>query len=136
MRAVRRWFRKQLGRIPLYDDVAERIKVQEAADMIAIEYLEGLVGSGESKYPPDQVTKMLFQYQRSYQRSQGRRPSITSYTRTFDDLSDIQRTAFGFELEEIRAAYDEGIIGRRTYATMRDNVRLMLVDLDADLELA
>ena len=134
--AVRRWFRKQLGRIPLYDDVAERIKVQEAADMIAIEYLEGLVGSGESKYPPDQVTKMLFQYQRSYQRSQGRRPSITSYTRTFDDLSDIQRTAFGFELEEIRAAYDEGIIGRRTYATMRDNVRLMLVDLDADLELA
>ena len=92
--------------------------------------------SGSDELPSDQVTDLLFAFQRSYRRSQGKRPSITSYTRAVDDLDDIQRMAYNYELEEIRAAYSREEISRRTANEMRDNVYLMLVDLDADLELA
>lgn len=135
-RAIRRSVRKMLGNLPLYDDVAERIKVQEAADQIAIDFLESMMHSNESAFPPDQVTKMCFQFRNAYQRSQGRRPSITSYATTVDYLVDIQRMAFNIELEEIQAAHERGEISRQTANYMRDNVYLMLVDIDADMELA
>lgn len=135
-RAIRRWFRKQLGRIPLYEEITERIKVQEAADQIAIEYLGSLLADQNSKYPSDQVSELLFQYQRAYRRSQGQRPSITSFTRVSDGLEDVQRSAFNYELEEIHDAFERGEISRQTHNYMRDNVLLMLIDLDADLERA
>lgn len=135
-RALRRMVRKLMGKIPLYDDALERIKVQEAADLAAIEYLESLMQDPDSPFPSDKVTKLLFSFQRAYRRSQGRRPSITSYTRTVDELEDIRRMAYNFELDEIREAYSAGEISRQMANRMRDNVYLMLVDLDADLELA
>lgn len=135
-RALRRWFRKLAGKIPLYDDALERIKVQKAADLAAIDFLQGLMANEDSSFPSDHVTELLFAFQNSYRRSQGKRPSITSYTRTVDDLDDVQRAAYNFELEEIRLAHSREEISRHTANLMRDNVYLMLVDLDADLELA
>ncbi len=135
-RAIRRWFRKAAGELSGYDAVLERIKVQEASDLAAIDYLQGLMDSEDSAYPSDQVSQLLFQFQRAYRRSQGRRPSITSYTRSVDDMEDVLRMAYNFELQEIRRAYEEGRLSRRASNIMRDNVYLMLVDLDADMESA
>ncbi len=136
LRALRRWFRKQAGKLPLYDDALERIKVQQASDLAAIDYLKTLMNDSDSPFPSDQVTEMLFSFQTSYRQSKGARPSFTSYARTVDELGEIQRMAYNYELEEIRLAYSAGEISRKLANRMRDNVYLMLVELDTDMELA
>ena len=136
LRALRRSLRKLMGKLPLYDDAVERIKIQKAADLIAIEYLMSLIDDPECPFPLDQVTELLFSFQRSYKRSEGSLPSITTYARTLDDLGEIQRMAYNFELEEIRLAYSAEEISRKLAKRMRDNVYLMMVELDTNMELA
>ena len=53
-----------------------------------------------------------------------------------DDLGETQRMAYNFELEEIRLAYSAEEISRKLAKRMRDNVYLMMVELDTNMELA
>jgi hypothetical protein len=64
---------------------------------------------------------------------QSTRPEITMYARTTDGMEEIERFAYNVELDEIRYSLGRGDISRATAKEMRDNVYLMLVDLDAHL---
>ena len=108
-------------------------EVQMLLDKEAIRYLQRLSEAGGGPYHSEVVARVLVSYQRSLAALQSSRPDITGFARTTNKMEDVQRLAYNIELEEIRYALGRDEITRETAKDMRDNVYLMLVDLDADI---
>lgn len=109
------------------------IDIAIASEREAIELLNRYVESPRSPYPAEVVSRVLLDSQRTLRLLESRHPSVTAFTRTTYVMEGIQRRAYKFELEEIHAALQRDDIKRSTAASMRDNVYMMLVDLDADI---
>ncbi len=109
------------------------IDIQRASETHAIDYLQELLNSESSEYPAEVIAEVLLSYQSSLRALDSSRPGITQYAHTIDSTSDIERAAYNIELDEIGEAYENDLIDRSTAKSMRDNVYLMLVDLDAHI---
>ena len=57
-------------------------------------------------------------------------PSITTFTKTKDKTTDIERMALEIELEQIETRYDDGELSRAAAKRLRENVNLMQMDLE------
>ncbi len=95
----------------------------------AVRYLDWLL-QNDSPYPAETISHVMLSYQRSLRNAQQNSPSITSFARTADKVGQIQRLAYNMELDEVQKALDEKRISRATAKEMRENVYLMLVDLE------
>lgn len=109
------------------------LEVQIASQQEAIRYLSSLFQSDDDRYTTDALTRVMLTYRQALRAAQASRPSVTAYTHVTDNMHTIERTAYTIELDEIQKALDEGKISRKYAKSLRDNVYLMLVDLEMDL---
>ena len=103
---------------------------QMLMDQEAIRYLRELSESGGGEHHSEVVARVMLSYQRSLTALRSARPDITNFARTTNKMEEVQRLAYQIELEEIRYAQGRDDISRELAKEMRDNVYLMLVDLD------
>lgn len=130
-RVIRRSIRSWFTRVSNDEDRANAAEIQIMAERKAIEYLHSYLDTADDTYPTEVVAAVLLQFQMALRTLESSLPSITLYTRTTDRMDDVERFAYNVELEEIQNACERGAISRTTAKDMRDNVYLMLVDLDA-----
>lgn len=133
VRVVLHSFRRVRERLSGRSDDSAAFNVQVAAEREAVAYLHTFMEAGNDTYPSEVVAQVLLSYQAALRSLQSTRPEITMYAKTTDGMSEIERFAYNVELDEIRYALGRGDISRTTAKEMRDNVYLMLVDLDAHL---
>lgn len=130
---LRRYIRRLTERSFTKEGITSSTELQIKAEREAIRYISRYVDNPDSPYPAEVVSEVMLAYQQGLRSLLERRPSVTAYTRASDQSVDVQRRAYNYELEEIHNAVERGDIKRSTAAKMRDNVYLMLVDLDAEM---
>lgn len=101
----------------------------ESADY-AIGILQNLLQ--EETYPTEDVSKVIMKYEINLASLKQSRPSISTSFRAVGESADIRRLAYQLELEQIQKMYETDRITRQDAKSMRDNVQLMQMDLDAD----
>ena len=82
------------------------------------------------RFPVEDVTAVLLDYQRSIERLETNSPSLTVIARRGVQKESIQLRGVNYELEGIQDAQDEGLISRETARKMRDGAYLMRLDLE------
>ena len=104
-------------------------KVRIAAEESAIEYLQGLVDSPD--YPSEVVARRLISHERSLQALQSVQGS-PDYEEE-ETRQEIQRLAMALENDVIQDYYAEGLLTRAQAKDLRDNVSLMILDLEDNI---
>ena len=82
------------------------------------------------RFPVEDVTAVLLDYQRAVERLTNASPSLTVIARRGEQKETIQLRAVNYELEGIQDALDEGKIARDTARRMKDGAYLMRLDLE------
>ena len=82
------------------------------------------------RFPVEDVTAVLLDYQRSVERLETNSPSLTVLARRGVQKEAIQLRGVSLELEGIEEALDDGTISRETARKMRDGAYLMRLDLE------
>lgn len=129
VRFVHALWRLVPGASELQNQTARR-DVQIKSERYAIRYLAGLLDDPDSPYPADEIVRLRLSHISTLRLIESKRPDITAYTTTTNDMDDIERRAYAWELEEIQDSYDAGDISRGRARRMRDNVYLMQIDLE------
>lgn len=132
-RALVRYLGRFFERRPSDGSAASENDVAIKAEYEAVNFLARYVESPAAPYPAEVVAEVMLDCQRTLRALSDRRPSVTAYARATHVMEDVQRKACNYELEEIHAALERGDIKRPTATRMRDNVYLMLVDLNAEI---
>ena len=86
--------------------------------------------AGDSSANAEDISKLLIEYQRLLRTLRAAAPSITTFTKTQDKTTDIERMALEIELEQIGTRYDDGELSRAAAKRLRENVNLMQMDLE------
>lgn len=105
-------------------------KVRELSERYAIEYLQKLVTNPD--YPSEVVAKLMIGHERAlsvFDKSDATMTSEAVENATVS-IDEIQRRGLQFELEVIQDFYASGNLTRAQAKDMRDNVSLMLLDLE------
>ena len=105
-------------------------KVRELSERYAIEYLQKLVNNPD--YPSEVVAKLMIGHERAlsvFDKSDATMTSEAVENATVS-IDEIQRRGLQFELEVIQDFYASGNLTRAQAKDMRDNVSLMLLDLE------
>lgn len=105
-------------------------KVRELSERYAIEYLQKLVNNPD--YPSEVVAKLIIGHERAlsvFDKSDATMTSEAVENATVS-IDEIQRRGLQFELEVIQDFYASGNLTRAQAKDMRDNVSLMLLDLE------
>ena len=105
-------------------------KVRELSERYAIEYLQKLVNNPD--YPSEVVAKLMIGHERAlsvFDKSDATMTSEAVENATVS-IDEIQRRCLQFELEVIQDFYASGNLTRAQAKDMRDNVSLMLLDLE------
>lgn len=126
MRSVREWMPGMEH--PAAD--AEMRELEIAVLRKTLRYLEGMMASNESEYPPEVLGAEQARYSRAIVNLKRMRPSITYITKLEDNLDDIMREGYYLELQEITQRYENNEISRSLAKTLRENVHLMQLDLE------
>lgn len=108
-------------------------KVRELAERFAIEYLQRLVNNPD--YPSEVVAKLMINHERAlsvFDKSEATMISEAVQDATVS-IDEIQRRGLHLELEVIQDFYASGSLTREQAKDMRDNVSLMLLDLEESL---
>ena len=134
VRVLRRMFLHWTDEFSTNDSMAERRRIQQMLDSEALRYLRSLGTSNDHAYPAEVIAKVARSYQRSLNAIEKARPSVTVYARAVDHQEEVERMAYNFELEEVENALEREELTREGAKRMRDNVYLMLVDLDSHVE--
>lgn len=84
----------------------------------------------KSTVAAEDASKLILEYEASIAALGNSRTSVTTSIRIADESDDIRRFAYRTELEQIQRMYEEERISRQEARNMRDNVMLMMMDLD------
>lgn len=105
-------------------------KVRELSERYAIEYLQKLVNNPD--YPSEVVAKLMIGHERALSVFDKLDATMTSEAveNATVSIDEIQRRGLQFELEVIQDFYASGNLTRAQAKDMRDNVSLMLLDLE------
>lgn len=131
--ALKRYLRRIFERTMIDEGKSNLTILQIEGEHEAIRLLQSYIDNPESPYPPEVITDVLSDYQRTLKSLKTKGPSVTAFTKSIDAMEDIQRSAYYLELQEIKEAADENRIRRSTAIEMRDDVYLMLIDLDTSM---
>ena len=100
----------------------------------AIAYLEKLLARNDSSAPSAAIAEQLAAHRATLQVIENANPSTTMTMHRMDaKVLEVERFAYRLELDEIDRLYDEGRISRLAARNLRDNVYLMLVDLQDEI---
>ena len=105
-------------------------KVRAYAERYAIEYLQKLVNNPD--YPSEVVAKLMISHERALSVFDHSDATMTSEAveNATVSIDDIQRRGLQYELEVIQDFYASGNLTRAQAKDMRDNVSMMLLDLE------
>lgn len=106
-------------------------KVRELAERYAVEYLQKLVNNPD--YPSEVVAKLMINHERAlsvFDREDDATMTSEAVENATVSIDDIQRRGLQFELEVIQDFYASGNLTRAQAKDMRDNVSMMLLDLE------
>lgn len=123
-------FIKRAPVISLPEQVELSRKLQADAIAYAIGKLQETI---TTDIPTEDVSALILEYQRSLSalRRTASSPSpIATITKTANSADDIARIAYRFELEKIQERYEDGSLSRVAARRMRENVNLMILDLE------
>ncbi len=109
-------------------DAEETRKLQLETAAYVAEILRSMV-QGDDVQTED-ASKLLLYYEERAVMLKGASPSVTATFEAADDIEDVQRLAYQIELEQIRKMHEEGRISRQEANRMRDNVQVMILDLE------
>ena len=115
-----------------HEDAAESLaqkNIRIICETEAIDYLHSLVD--DPKYPSEVVAKLLIAHERVLavlESSDGRAERAVQQATA--NVDSIQRTGLQIESEVIADYYASGQLNRQQAKEMRDNVSLMMIDLD------
>ena len=115
------------------DDHEAMDRVRELSERFAIEYLQKLVNNPD--YPSEVVAKLMINHERALSVFDESGATMTSEAVQDATVSvdEIQRRGLHLELEVIQDFYASGNLTREQAKDMRDNVSLMLLDLEESL---
>ena len=108
-------------------------RIREFSERAAVEYLQNLVNNPD--YPSEVVAKLLISHERAlsvFDKSDASVTSMAMETATVS-IEEIQRRGLQFEIEVIQDFYASGNLTRAQAKDMRDNVSLMMLDLEEQL---
>lgn len=126
VRVINRTIKIVTGKTP----AADTLQTQRRAEEFAVNYLKDMLDNGSEVYAPETVAEVFLLHQRQLRTHERLRPDVTLFTATTDRLSDIERFSYNVELDEIRNSLTKGDLTRADAKKLRDNVYLMLVDLE------
>lgn len=97
---------------------------------VAVECIQQMIDALVPPYPMEVLTGVQLSYLTAAHNLEATRPDLTLYTKVSIGMEEVERLAYHMELEEIQGYCDAGKLSRSAGKNMRDNVYLMLVDLD------
>lgn len=122
--------REALG-LPVADGKEKADEVRIYAERCAIDYLRKLVDNPD--YPSDLVARLMIGHERMLnviEPSQDATVTSEAVQNATVQVGEIKRRGLQFELDEIRDHYASGQLTRGQAKELRDNVSLMLIDLE------
>lgn len=81
----------------------------------------------------EDASQLLLAYEQKISVLRGTTPSVTTSFKIADETDDILRLAYQIELEQIQKMYEQDRISRQEANRMRDNVQVMIMDLENKL---
>lgn len=81
----------------------------------------------------EDASRLLLAYEQKASVLAGTTPSVTTSFKIADETDDIMRLAYQIELEQIQKMYEQDRISRQEANRMRDNVQVMIMDLENKL---
>lgn len=111
----------------LTESADEMRNLQIKAEQYAAKRLEDSVISAD--VPTEDASKLLLEYQRSI-RILSEAGSITRSIDVIDRTNEVKALAYKLELGQIQKMYEDDRLCRPTAKKLRDNVRLMQIDLE------
>ena len=125
---LRRTLARALPDSKLTDLGEEMRSLQQETARYAVDILRAEMS--KSTVAAEDASKLILEYEASIAALGNSRTSVTTSIRIADESDDIRRFAYGTELEQIQRMYEEERISRQEARNMRDNVMLMMMDLD------
>ncbi|WP_165251539.1 Na+/H+ antiporter [Adlercreutzia sp. ZJ304] len=119
---------RQLPDSKLTDNGEEMRRLQEEAARYVVEVLKAEMQ--KSTVATEDASKLIMEYEASIAALNQSRTSVTTSIRVVDESDDIRRLAYQIELGQIQHMFEEGRISRQESRNMRDNVFLMMMDLE------
>ena len=110
-----------------------RVNVRRMLEQKAVDYLESLLGDGDPSVPDSVIRERLMAHQSSVEGVSVSPFNVAAFARKSPELMELERDAYNLELEEVAQLLEEGQISRGAAKLMRDNIYLMMVDLDPEL---
>ena len=131
VRYATNWARRISGKRPILPDAA----VHRAIEEETVAYLQELLDAGDSAFPDETIHEQLDAHKSVVSALNATlavsNPNATiALVRVGAKRRAIERHAYHLELDEIDAMQESGAISRATARKLRDNVYLMLVDLE------
>lgn len=111
---------------------------REEAKRLQIETARFVAGVLSSQVADDNVStedasRLLLAYEQRASVLANTRPSVTTTFKIADETDDIMRLAYQIELEQIQKMFEQDRITRQEANRMRDNVQVMIMDLENKL---
>lgn len=119
---------RQLPDSKLTDMSDEMRTLQQETARYVIEILKAEMSKGT--VAAEDASRLILEYEASISAMNHSRTSVTTSIRIADESDDIRRFAYGVELDQIQRMYEEERISRQEARNMRDNVMLMMMDVD------
>lgn len=111
------------------ENALEMRQIRILSEEYAIQFLQSLVNNPQ--YPSEVVAKLLIGHERTLAMLDPEKTTPGVYDRLQSlELENVQRRALTMENEEIQDYYAAGRITRAQAKAMRDNVALMMIDLE------
>ncbi len=112
------------------DEEEASIPVRICSEHAALEYLRSLVNSVD--YPSEVVARMIIAHERRLARLDPNDPMASSLVPNVsaDKLDSVKRRGLQIEAELSQDLYASGQISRQQLVFLRNNVNLMMIDLD------
>ncbi|MCD8316555.1 MAG: sodium:proton antiporter [Eggerthellaceae bacterium] len=139
-RVLHRWFQRMGQRllgsiakilpnssIPGLTDEYQELQVMTAHYVVSI--LESKIRDS-THVPTEDASELLIEYQQFIRAHQTERPTVEKALNTRDQTTQVRRLGLLLELEFIQEKFEEGELSRNGARQLRENVNLMLLDLD------
>ncbi len=114
-----------------------RVNVRLMLEQKAVDYLESLLGdgdpTGDPSIPDNVIKERLMAHQSSVEGVSVSPFNVAAFARKSPELMELERDAYNLELEEVTTLLEDGHISRGAAKLLRDNIYLMMVDLDPEL---
>lgn len=128
-RGVRAFF-ESIPSIDLPATTEEMRQLQIRTSSHVIGRLEEIIASDTSPVLTEDAAQLLIEYQTTCTALRSATPSIATAIRVENRSDAVKRFAYRYELDQIQAMYEEERLSRAAAKRMRDNVYLMLMDLE------